>query len=466
MDLNKTSGVVAVPGSLTIGDTVPDSVANGPVAPNSDIVKLLAANQFGFPTNAVLTINPDGELLLNGFNATIPTLTMTGGTIDEGGAVLTLTGDVTATGFLDPVAPHAALQAIIFNGTLALNVPSAGAARTFTVNDSGNIGATHYNFNDLALDSVVTDGVGAPRADLVKTGGGLMRLGNDNTYTGRTLIEQGLLFAQDNGSLGFADGTATSGTEVFAGASLLGVGGTTITGELLTLDGPGFPGVGTAPAEESLTAIFGGANFTWAGNIVLNTSAAAPATLGADKFYSAAQTLEVTGVISGGTGLGIQGNGRVLFDGTAPNTYSGATTVAAGATLELDKVSGGTPQVAVPDNGVAAGVTNLDIFGKVQVDQGSFGPLTGFEIATSSTVTVESTGDLQIGDAPAQQTIAGLNGVAGGLVDLTSSANDNLNVTGAINISGRGHVPRQRRSRTSFQPMATPSRLGRAAFST
>jgi large repetitive protein len=430
LQLNKNAGIIAVPGSLTIGDTFPDT----PITTDSDIVSVLANNQFGFPAGATVTINPDGELLLNGHNTSIPALVMTGGDISEGGAVLTLLGDVTATGFVDPFNA-AAHQARIFGGTVALNVPAAGAPRIFTVNDSGVIGGNHYNFNDLALDSIVTDGVGAPRADLVKLGGGLMRLGANNTYTGRTLVEQGLLFVNTNGSLGTTDGTATSGTEVFSGASLLGIGGVTITGELLTLDGPGFPGVGTAPAEESLTAIFGGGTFRWNGNIVLNTSAGAPATLGADTFYDATQTLEVSGVISGGTGLGIAANGRVLFDGGAANTYAGATTVAAGATLELNK-----NLVAAPNNPLTAVPGAIVIDGVVQVDQGVFsgGANPGFEIGTVGTpqnVTIAGTGTGTSGILKiingAQQGIAALD-TTGGSIDLSSAIGDQLQLNGDV----------------------------------
>ncbi len=130
-------------------------------------------------------------------------------------------------------------------------------------------------------------------------------------------------------------------------------------------------------------------------------------------------------VLDGGTVDETNGAGTNLN-----NNYSGNTTVAAGTTLELDRQSTAAntpPLIAVPGN--------LDIFGTVDVELGS-NALDAYEIATTSTVTVEATGILNID--PSQQTIAALNGVAGGVVNLTSSPVDELDVTGAIGVTGAG----------------------------
>ena len=419
--LAKTGGALAVPGALVIGDNKPDS-AGVPVVPGSDVVQLGASNEIA--TAATVAINGDGDLFLNGFNQTIGPLTLDGGETTGAGA-LTLTGDVNATAFVDPFNAGNVIRAQISNTTLNLNLPFGGGTRTFDVTSTAGDGiGTPADYQaDLNIISLIADG-GSTAVNILKTGNGELNFISfaGNTYTGTTAITAGLLGVEIAGDLG-----AAPGGDVFvtpsgpAGASLI-LFPITITGKTLHLDASNGTGVGVNGMLDG-----GG---TWAGPVILAGTAAN--TIGSTE---PPFPTTVNGQISGGTaGLTIVDIGSVVEVGTAANTYGGPTTVNAGATLELDRVNTAAPfnpQIAVPGN--------LTANGTVQVDAGINPPstATGYEIATSSNVSIGAAGDLHVING-SQQTIASLTGAAGGKVDLSSAAGDELNVSGAIGITGAG----------------------------
>ncbi len=253
--------------------------------------------------------------------------------------------------------------------------------------------------------------------NVLKTGNGEFSLSGNNTYTGTTEVANGILFT-DQTTTGFGVGAAA--VTVDSGASI-GLNNSTLS-KPLNLNGVGFNGL-----PEVFTHFDNGPS-TLSGKITLGGTAAS--TVGADPDND---QLNLTNQITGGTfGLSILDTGTVEETngaGTNLNNNNGRpTTVGAGATLILDRQStvGTDPSlIAVPGD--------LDIFGTVNVD----GQVSnGFEIATTSNVTVEATGTLNLD--PTQQTIASLTGVAGGAVNLITSPLDQLTVTGAINISGVG----------------------------
>jgi autotransporter-associated beta strand protein len=107
-----------------------------------------------------------------GAGGTTGAFTMLGGRITTGTGPLNLTGNVTATSISDD-------NVATIEGSLSLGV----FTRTFTVNDGP--AAT-----DLNLAALVS---GASGAALIKAGAGRMRLTVDNTYTGTTAINAGIL---------------------------------------------------------------------------------------------------------------------------------------------------------------------------------------------------------------------------------------------------------------------------------
>jgi fibronectin-binding autotransporter adhesin len=161
--LQKTAGVNAIPGALTIGDGI-----------GLDEVDLGASNQIADTT--VPTINSSGFLNLAGNSETVSGLIMTGGVVDSGPAgTLGITGQISAT------SDNSGLSAQI-QGNLALS----GGGGTFSVTDGPVAGAV-----DLVVSATITGSV-----SLAKNGNGQLQLAPANAanaYTGSTTVNAGAL---------------------------------------------------------------------------------------------------------------------------------------------------------------------------------------------------------------------------------------------------------------------------------
>ncbi|HEY5311373.1 MAG TPA: autotransporter-associated beta strand repeat-containing protein, partial [Pirellulales bacterium] len=168
LELNKTPGVNALTGPLTVGE---GSLGAG--GADSQVVRLLASNQINGAL--AVTVNSTGLLDLNGFSDTIGTgpdmvaLTINGGNVSTGAGTLTLNGDVTES--------NTATSNIVSPGTISGNLNLGAAARTFNL----------YHFAGLAYDLVISANIsGAAGADLNKSNTGSLLLSGNNTYAGNT----------------------------------------------------------------------------------------------------------------------------------------------------------------------------------------------------------------------------------------------------------------------------------------
>src|SRR5262249_17655444 len=159
LELNKSIGVNAVPGTLIVGQ------ASGGLT--SDVVRSLNTGQI--PNNAAVAVNLSGRLDLNDENETIGALTMNGGNVTTGTGRLFLNANVTATS--DANGNPARMSGIV-----SLN----GATRTFTVNDG--VGAP-----EMIIDADIIGDVNG----LTKAGTGSLVRNNGtgaNHYTGTTTV--------------------------------------------------------------------------------------------------------------------------------------------------------------------------------------------------------------------------------------------------------------------------------------
>lgn len=111
-------------------------------------------------------------------------------------------------------------------GTGIAATVSGEGFRDIRVDDNGNTGL------DFATASGVISGAGG----LGKEGTGLLILGNNNTYSGKTVIRDGLLVVSSIGAAG--DTSSSLGTNVGGGALEIGRPGSTSTAQLLYV-GPG-----------------------------------------------------------------------------------------------------------------------------------------------------------------------------------------------------------------------------------
>ncbi|MHB9028643.1 MAG: autotransporter-associated beta strand repeat-containing protein [Candidatus Latescibacterota bacterium] len=389
-----------------------------------------------------------GATLTLGGAETISNLSGLGGTIDNGGFLLTVTQS----------------NALTYSGVItgAGGFTKAGAARLTLMGVNGYTGATLISNGQLNVQNAealgtnaggVTVAAGASlelqggitiaSESLTLNGGGssLVNVADANTWNGAvTLAGAGGIFevaAADliiGGAIGGAQGFTVSGADATCRFILSGnnsfTGAVNVTGGILNLRhanaaGTDAAGVainggklqlegGITVATEPLTLTAGGVeelenvanNNAWGGPIALAGNAAS------DILVAAATVLTLSGNISGGAGDGITqaGAGTLVLSGT--NTYPGATTIGAGSVVTI---AGG----AAIDN---AGAVVVD--GTINVNTsetiGSLsGAGTGIIVLGANTLTVTQTA------------IGNFAGVIGGLAasGLTIGAGSNAVLT-------------------------------------
>ncbi|HEY5314876.1 MAG TPA: autotransporter-associated beta strand repeat-containing protein, partial [Pirellulales bacterium] len=280
LELNKTPGVNALTGPLTIGDG-----GYGSGGQNSDVVRLLASNQLNAAVN--VTINSTGLLDLNGFSDTVGNLagsvglTINGGNITTGAGTLTLVGDLTET--------TTNANNIQSPGTISGNLNLGSAARTFTIN----------HFSGLPYDLIISANIsGAAGVDLNKAGTGNLLLSGNNTYAGQTFVAAGEIAVGSNSALG-------TGSLYLSGGSLLADSGPQ------TISNQTFVSSFTLAGVNALT-FSGPANLT--GNATITVTNAMFATFSG----GIGETLANLGLTKAGSGF------LVL---TGANTFDGTTTI-------------------------------------------------------------------------------------------------------------------------------------------
>ena len=191
-------------------------------------------------------------------------------------------------------------------------------SRRLTVDQAG---ATTY--------SGVISGAGA--AGLTKDGTGTLTLSGANTYGGTTLVSGGTLIITHSNALGLA--TDGNGTSVASGATLRLSGNNLAVADALSLSG---------------TLANTGGNNEYSGALTLAGTGALDSASG--------RTLTVSGAIGGAGRLSKTGAGVVALSGTGDNTYAGATNVAAGI-LRIRKSSALGAATTAGNTTVAGGAT-------------------------------------------------------------------------------------------------------------
>jgi len=300
LNLNKSSGV-AYTGNLTVGD--------GTGAAGSAVVRMQASNQ---TPGTLVTINTDGELDLQTFNASAGNLTMTGGSV-------TGTGNLTL----------AAASTVQFTGS---GNASATISSGLVLTDS-----TTFNVqNNAAATELSVTGPLSGNASLTKVGSGsLALLGGNNTNTGSVTIAGGILQASTmdvsltiNGgalspgapgsitAMSIANLYASSGSNT--GAFLMDLGSGT-SADSVNITGTGIINLGNATSF-----LFKGAGITANASATYTLVTGNPTNwqaplVGAPSFSFA--SMDIPGL----TGTFAYGNGTLTFIAQAgvTNTWSG-----------------------------------------------------------------------------------------------------------------------------------------------
>ena len=342
LDLNKTAGLNAIAGNITIGD-----------GSGTDTLKLLASNQIA--DTADITVGTSGVFDVNGNVETIDGLTAAGSTasvtlgsgsltIGAGGATATFAGVISGSGG-SLVKAGGSTQTLtgantysgattINAGTLQLGnggtTGSLSASSAISINNTANF--TINRSNTVTQGTDFSGGI-TGSGSFTQAGSGTTILNTANSYTGTTTVSAGVLNIQNGSALG---ATSPGGTNVSSGGTLQLQGGITVGAETLTINGTGASGQNGALVNVSGTNNYGG---QWS-------------LTGATTISSDADTLNMTytgniggafNLMLGGAGNGsISGNiatsgGSLTKNGagtwtlSGANTYTGITTISAGA---------------------------------------------------------------------------------------------------------------------------------------
>jgi len=317
LELRKPNNTLGVPGQLVLG---PCTLAAAATA------RFYQTGAMHSGTN--VTANANSLLDLNGNNYLFTQLNLNdGGSVQTGAGTLQFPGGGSITigtsnapfqGLRQGAAISGKLQLPGFD-TLYCNVLNYGPAPLTSE-------------PELAISAAIS-GTG----NLVKNGGGALRLTGNNTFDGTSQVYSGEVDVM-SGTLIVGGPTALGGTSgqtyVAGGASLALINGITVAGESLVLDTTNNAAVDNR-----------GGNNTWGG----------PIQFARDSTFSVAQNWELncSGAISGSGSLYKSGAGALRLSGSANNSFSGDVRVNAGTLLLAKSIA----VTAVP-GWVVAGESN------------------------------------------------------------------------------------------------------------
>jgi autotransporter-associated beta strand protein len=227
------------------------------------------ANALG-GTGTGTTVQSGASLALSGgISFAAEPLSIAGTGVSGRGALYNAAGDNTWTGAITQAA-----ASTIGNqaGSLLISGGIDGAAHNLTFTNT-----TTTEAEVLHVNSVISG-----TSQVTVDGGGSTRFSVDNTYSGQTHVQDGMLIASHGGALG----NTAAGTTVHAGGALVVDGVTLVAGESLTVSGDGAANFGVAALAAAGT---GQVN----GNVTITGGHASFGTV------DAGSTLRVAGVISG-----------------------------------------------------------------------------------------------------------------------------------------------------------------------
>ncbi len=320
LDLNKTPGVNAIAGHITIGD--------GATTPGLDVLRLSASNQI--INTSILTFF--------GTAGNAGTFRMFGNSETVGGLVST------------------ADAGVVGNGNVGISI------LTLDVN------TTDRDFSGILVDGVGMGGT----LELVKKGTAQQTLSGTlaNTFTGNTTITGGTLNLNKAGAIAIGgnitigDGATTPGVDLLL---LNGTGGNQIIDtSILTFFGTG-GNAGTFRMNSRSEAVGGLVSTGNAGIVENGTAGTSTLTLDVNT-----TNRDFSGILQNGAAgtlvLTRTGTAEQTLSGTVANTFTGLTTVNAGV-LNLNKTPGVNAIAANVTIGDGAGGASSDILRLLAANQ-------------------------------------------------------------------------------------------------
>ncbi len=371
-----------------------------------------------------LTQSGTGTLVLSGANTYSGGTTIsTGGLqIGAGGTTGSIAGNVTDNAALTYDLSSSATYAGIISGTGSLT--QAGSATLTLAGASTYTGATTVSGGTLAFG--VANAIGTTSAVTVGLGATLAL--NNNAGTVGSLGGAGNVTL---GSAALTEGNANS-TTTFSG-TVSGTGALTKNGSgTLVLSGSNTYSGGTTISAGGLQIGAGGTTGSIAGNVTDNAA----------LIYNESSLSTFSGIVSGTGALVQAGSGTLVLSGGS--TYSGGTTISAGA---LQIGAGGTTGSIlnnVTDNGVLiynqsdANTFSGVVSGSGAVVQAGSGTTVITGTNTYSGGTTITSGALIVGNASGLGSSSGaVNVASGGTLGLSGGINI-TGQTGTLTLSGTG----------------------------
>jgi autotransporter-associated beta strand protein len=283
-------------------------------------------NAMGASGTTLTTTITAGAVLEMQNNITTPStklITVSGTGVNQGGAIRNAADSNTIAAAVTLGATGVRINA--YSGTLNINGAMSGATFGVTFGGAGNI--------------VYGGAIGTTSGTLTKDGMGTLTLSVGNSYTGATVVNAGVVVANNATSFG----TIAGGVNVASGASAQLQNSITVGNEALTLNGTG---VSSDGALRSTT----GTNI-WQGAVTLGSTSA----IGVD-----AGTLTLSGTI---TGSGSNGLTKV----------GGAALTVAATTVGGDlNISAGTLTVSGANNVILSGNLIIGSSGQYFKSSGTF----------------------------------------------------------------------------------------------
>ena len=239
-----------------------------------------------------VTVSSDVTLTTTNSNVDFDS-TVNAGTAGDALTIAAGTGDVT----FDYAIGGTTAMGNLSITTGALTAPAIKAQGTITVTNS----------SASSITGVISNGASA--AILTKAGSGTLTLSGNNTYTGATTINSGVLSITHNNALG-----TTAGATTVASGAALHVSNDITVAEAITISGTGVSSVGAL--------YFVSGNNTYSGNITLGA---------ATTITSAAGNQTISGTINGAFTLSLTSAANLSLTGsigssTQPTSLTATTT--------------------------------------------------------------------------------------------------------------------------------------------
>lgn len=236
--------------------------------------------------------------------------------------------------------------------TLTFSGGFSGAS-DLTVGGGGNVTITTTGINTGSTKTLTKDGAGT------------LTISASGNYTGLTTVTAGVLNLQNN----TASGTTAGGITLASGAALQLQGGIAVGAEALTLNNDGISSTGC------LRNISG--NNSYAGAITLSTNNV--------RINSDADTMTLTGGITGSLNLTVGGSGNVTIGTSGVNT---------GASKTLTKDGGGTLTISASSN--YTGLTTVSA-GALNVQHATATGTTAGGVTVTAGAAVQMQGNVTVG---------------------------------------------------------------------